>query len=71
MGLRAPRGKWECVAEVPLNLVRGNQLGILLSVIASLSLKQPLVLLLPLAVQLVSRWFGIFSGSSSGRNKAV
>jgi hypothetical protein len=50
---------FDCIDEVPLHWVRGNQLGILLSVIASVTAQQPWILLLPLAVQLISRIFGI------------
>ncbi|WP_127497242.1 DUF4395 domain-containing protein [Paenibacillus glycanilyticus] len=50
---------YECVEEVPLHRVRGNQLGILLSVIAALLTQQWWILFLPLAVQLVSRTYGV------------
>ncbi|GMK47993.1 hypothetical protein PghCCS26_51230 [Paenibacillus glycanilyticus] len=50
---------YECVEEVPLHRVRGNQLGILLSVIAALLSQQWWILFLPLAVQLVSRTYGV------------
>jgi hypothetical protein len=50
---------FDCTDEIPLHRVRGNQLGILLSIVTSLIIQQPLFLLLPLAVQLVSRTFGI------------
>lgn len=50
---------YACVDDVPLHRVRGNQLGILLSVIATLITQQFWILLLPLAVQLVSRTYGV------------
>ncbi|NIK69084.1 MULTISPECIES: DUF4395 domain-containing protein [unclassified Paenibacillus] len=50
---------YECVEEVPLHRVRGNQLGILLSVIATVITQQWWILILPLAVQLVSRTYGV------------
>ncbi|RTE09025.1 DUF4395 domain-containing protein [Paenibacillus whitsoniae] len=48
-----------CVDDVPLHLVRGNQTGILLSIIATVLLQQVWILLIPLAVQLISRQFGV------------
>lgn len=48
-----------CVYDVPLHRVRGNQTGILLSIIATLLLSQMWILLIPLAVQLISRQFGV------------
>jgi hypothetical protein len=51
--------KYDCVDEFPLQWVRGNQLGILLSVVVSLITQQSLLLAIPLAVQLISRWAGI------------
>ncbi|MFC5449313.1 DUF4395 domain-containing protein [Paenibacillus aestuarii] len=50
---------YDCVDEVPLQRVRGNQFGILLSIIASVLTQQLWILVLPLIVQLVSRQFGI------------
>jgi hypothetical protein len=50
---------FDCADEIPLHQVRGNQLGILLSIVTSLIIQQPLFLILPLAVQLVSRTYGI------------
>jgi hypothetical protein len=49
----------DCADEIPMHQVRGNQLGILLSIVTSLIIQQPLFLFLPLAVQLVSRTYGI------------
>ncbi|MDF2724534.1 MAG: hypothetical protein K0Q59_4209 [Paenibacillus sp.] len=50
---------FECVDEVPMHRVRGNQLGILLSVIVSVATQQLWILILPLVVQLISRTFGV------------
>lgn len=50
---------YDCVDEVPLHRVRGNQLGILLSIIASVLSQQLWILLLPLIVQLISRTYGV------------
>ncbi|PZE22232.1 DUF4395 domain-containing protein [Paenibacillus xerothermodurans] len=50
---------YDCVNDFPLHWVRGNQLGILLSVVASVLTQQAWVLVIPLAVQLISRWAGI------------
>ncbi|TLS54064.1 DUF4395 domain-containing protein [Paenibacillus antri] len=50
---------YDCIDEVPLHRVRGNQLGILLSVVASVLTQQAWVLAIPLAVQLIGRWAGI------------
>ncbi|AZN39210.1 DUF4395 domain-containing protein [Paenibacillus albus] len=50
---------FDCVDEVPLHRVRGNQLGILLSIIVSVLTGQLWILLLPLAVQLISRTYGV------------
>ncbi|WP_127587297.1 DUF4395 domain-containing protein [Paenibacillus koleovorans] len=50
---------YDCVDEVPLHRVRGNQLGILLSVIATVIADQPWIMLLPLVVQLISRTYGV------------
>ncbi|MBO9606930.1 MAG: DUF4395 domain-containing protein [Paenibacillaceae bacterium] len=50
---------YECVEEVPLHRVRGNQLGILLSVVATVLTGQVWILFLPLAVQLISRTYGV------------
>ncbi|MBO7748944.1 DUF4395 domain-containing protein [Paenibacillus sp. MWE-103] len=50
---------YACIDEVPLHRVRGNQLGILLSVIAAIAAQQYWILLLPLAVQLVGRAYGV------------
>ncbi|OCT16004.1 hypothetical protein A8709_10320 [Paenibacillus pectinilyticus] len=50
---------YDCVDEVPLHRVRGNQLGILLSIVVSVLTQQLWLLLLPLIVQLISRSFGI------------
>lgn len=50
---------YECVDEVPLHRVRGNQIGILLSVLASVFTQQLWILILPLIVQLISRTFGV------------
>lgn len=50
---------YECVDEFPMHWIRGNQLGILLSVVASVLTQQAWVLAIPLAVQLISRWAGI------------
>ncbi|WP_308637405.1 DUF4395 domain-containing protein [Paenibacillus silvisoli] len=50
---------YACVDDVPLHRVRGNQLGILLSVIASVLSGQLWILALPLVVQLISRTFGV------------
>jgi len=50
---------YHCADEIPLHWVRGNQLGILLCVAAAVLFGQPLVLLLPLIVQLVSRYAGV------------
>ncbi|REE81494.1 uncharacterized protein DUF4395 [Paenibacillus taihuensis] len=50
---------FECVDEVPLHRIRGNQLGILISIIASVLTGQLWILILPLIVQLISRTYGI------------
>jgi hypothetical protein len=50
---------YECVEEVPLHRVRGNQLGILLSVIATVLTQQWWILVLPLVVQIISRTYGV------------
>jgi hypothetical protein len=50
---------YNCMDEVPLHRVRGNQLGILISIIISVFTQQLWVLILPLAVQLISRRYGI------------
>jgi hypothetical protein len=50
---------YDCVDEVPLHRVRGNQLGILISIIASVLTQQLWILVLPLIVQLISRSFGV------------
>jgi len=53
------KSTYDCVDEFPLHWVRGNQLGILLSIVASVLTQQAWVLAIPLAVQLTSRWAGI------------
>ncbi|GLX67211.1 DUF4395 domain-containing protein [Paenibacillus glycanilyticus] len=50
---------YECIDEVPLHRVRGNQLGILLSIIATVLTQSWWILALPLAVQLISRTYGV------------
>lgn len=50
---------YRCEDEIPLHWVRGNQLGIFISVIVSVSTGQPWVLALPLLVQLVGRYAGV------------
>ncbi|NBD24233.1 DUF4395 domain-containing protein [Paenibacillus glycinis] len=50
---------YACIDEIPLHRVRGNQLGILLCVIATLATQQFWILLLPLAVQFIGRTYGI------------
>ncbi|WP_020620297.1 DUF4395 domain-containing protein [Paenibacillus daejeonensis] len=55
----SPFAGFSCAVEVPMHWVRANQTGILLSVIAAIVLGEPLILLVPLAVQLITRWFGI------------
>ncbi|HZG78174.1 MAG TPA: DUF4395 domain-containing protein [Paenibacillus sp.] len=50
---------FDCIDEFPLHWVRANQLGILLCVVACVIVQQALVLAIPLAVQLISRWAGI------------
>lgn len=50
---------YACVDEVPLHRVRGNQTGILLCIVATLITQQFWILVLPLAVQLVSRAYGV------------
>jgi len=50
---------YQCEDEIPLHWVRGNQIGILLSVIATVALQQSWLLLIPLAVQLVGRYAGV------------
>ncbi len=50
---------YDCTDEFPLHWVRGNQLGILLSVVACVIAQQGWVLAIPLAVQLIGRWAGI------------
>jgi hypothetical protein len=50
---------YDCVDEVPLHRVKGNQLGILLSILISVLAQQLWILVLPLAVQLISRIFGV------------
>ncbi|WP_127534274.1 DUF4395 domain-containing protein [Paenibacillus kobensis] len=48
-----------CVDDVPLHRVRGNQLGILLFIIISVATQQLWLLLVPLAVQIISRTWGV------------
>lgn len=50
---------YDCIDEVPLHRVRANQLGILLSIVASLLFQQLWILTLPLVVQLISRTYGV------------
>ncbi len=50
---------YDCVDEVPLHRVKGNQLGILLSILIAVLAQQLWILALPLAVQLISRTFGV------------
>lgn len=50
---------YDCIDEVPLHRVRGNQLGILISVIAAFITQELWILLIPLAVQLISRTYGV------------
>ncbi|SEO31768.1 DUF4395 domain-containing protein [Paenibacillus sp. OV219] len=50
---------FDCVDEVPLHRVRGNQLGILISIIVSVLTGQLWILFLPLVVQLISRTYGV------------
>ncbi|CAN7274538.1 DUF4395 domain-containing protein [Paenibacillus sp. LjRoot153] len=52
-------GDYDCVDEVPLHRVRGNQLGILLSIVASVLSQQLWILVVPLIIQLISRSFGV------------
>ncbi|WP_219835018.1 DUF4395 domain-containing protein [Paenibacillus sp. R14(2021)] len=54
-----PNLSFDCVDEIPMHRVRGNQLGILLSIIAASATGQLWILVLPLAVQLISRFYGI------------
>ncbi|KRE57919.1 hypothetical protein ASL11_30300 [Paenibacillus sp. Soil750] len=53
------RGDYDCIDEVPLHRVRGNQLGILLSILVSVLSQQLWILVLPLIVQLISRTYGV------------
>ncbi|MDR6551638.1 DUF4395 domain-containing protein [Paenibacillus qinlingensis] len=53
------RGDYDCVDEVPLHRVRGNQLGILLSIVASVLSQQLWILAVPLIIQLISRSYGV------------
>ena len=55
----ASASAYDCIVEFPLHWVRGNQLGILLCVIASVIAQQAWVLAIPLAVQLIGRFAGI------------
>ena len=50
---------YACIDEVPLHRVRGNQLGILLCIIATLITQQFWILVLPLLVQIISRTYGV------------
>jgi len=50
---------FDCADEVPLHWVRGNQIGILISVVVWALTQQPWVLAVPLAVQLVGRTAGV------------
>ncbi|GGG03523.1 DUF4395 domain-containing protein [Paenibacillus abyssi] len=50
---------YSCAISVPMHWVRANQLGILLSIIVTVVTQQYWVLAIPLAVQLISRQFGI------------
>ncbi|QHW31827.1 DUF4395 domain-containing protein [Paenibacillus rhizovicinus] len=50
---------YACIDEVPLHRVRGNQLGIFLSIVATVITQQFWSLALPLLVQLISRTYGI------------
>ncbi|RAP74710.1 DUF4395 domain-containing protein [Paenibacillus montanisoli] len=59
MGNQPILAAYECVDDVPLHRVRGNQLGILLCVIGSVLTGQLWILALPLVVQLIGRTFGV------------
>ncbi|OAS15651.1 DUF4395 domain-containing protein [Paenibacillus oryzisoli] len=50
---------YDCVDEVPLHRVRGNQLGILLSIVTSVLAQQFWILAIPLIIQLISRSYGV------------
>ena len=50
---------YACLLDVPLHRVRGNQLGILLFIVAAVSLQQLWLLVIPLVVQVISRQFGV------------
>jgi hypothetical protein len=56
---RLTASSYDCIDDVPLHWVRGNQLGILLSVVITVLTQQAWVLVIPLVVQLISRWAGI------------
>lgn len=59
MNRQNSKSNYECVDEVPLHRVRGNQLGILLSILITILTQQLWILFFPLIVQLISRTFGI------------
>jgi hypothetical protein len=61
MALNRPISKsnYECVDEIPLHQVRGNQLGILLSILIAILTQQLWILAFPLIVQLITRTYGI------------
>ena len=50
---------YDCADEVPLYRVRANQTGILLSIIAAAATGQYWLLAIPLAVQIISRTYGV------------
>ncbi|PWW06568.1 uncharacterized protein DUF4395 [Paenibacillus cellulosilyticus] len=59
MTTRPISSDFDCVDEVPLHRVRGNQLGILISVIVAVVTQQLWILVLPLVVLLISRTYGV------------
>jgi hypothetical protein len=50
---------YDCVDDIPMHYIRANQTGILLFIIAAVATSQPLVLGIPLLVQIITRTYGI------------
>lgn len=50
---------YDCIDDIPMHYVRANQSGILLFIIATVATGQPLLLGIPLIVQIISRTYGI------------
>jgi hypothetical protein len=50
---------YDCRDEIPMHFIRANQSGILIFIIAAVVINQPLLLGIPLLVQVISRTYGI------------